>query len=102
MYGASGVDYTPQAERQIRQMTAAGLDRLPVCLAKTHLSLSHDAARKGRPEGFRVPVRELRAALGAGFLVAMLGDIVTMPGLPSDPGAKRIDVDEGGEIVGLF
>ena len=102
IYGADGVDYLPAAERQIKAFTDLGYDRLPICMAKTHLSLSHDPALKGRPRGFRVPIREVRASLGAGFLYPLLGEMRTMPGLPSDPAACRVDIDEHGNVVGLF
>lgn len=102
LYGADGVDYLPAAARAIDELEQAGFGGLPVCLAKTQLSLSHDPARPGRPRGFRVPVRDVRLAAGAGFLYALLGDILTMPGLPSEPNATRIDLDERGNIVGLF
>jgi formyltetrahydrofolate synthetase len=79
-----------------------GYDRLPICMAKTHLSLSHDPALKGAPKGFRIPVRDVRASIGAGFLVPLLGKMATMPGLPTRPGFYDVDVDlETGKIVGL-
>ncbi len=102
LYGADGVDYLPAAERAIERCTRLGWDRLPICMAKTHLSLSHDPARVGRPRGFRVPVRDVRASVGAGFLYALLGEMVTMPGLPSEPNAWRIDLDAEGRVHGLF
>jgi formate--tetrahydrofolate ligase len=102
IYGADGVDYLPHAEAQIRTYTELGYAGLPICMAKTHLSLSHDPALKGRPRGFRVPVREVRASLGAGFLYPLLGEMRTMPGLPSEPNTWRIDLDEDGHVVGLF
>jgi formyltetrahydrofolate synthetase len=102
MYGADGVDYLPEAERQIRLYTSLGLDTLPVCIAKTQYSLSDNAALKGRPSGFTVMVREVRAYTGAGFLCPIAGEIMTMPGLPTNAAYKQIDLDEGGEIVGLF
>jgi formate--tetrahydrofolate ligase len=102
IYGADGVDYLPAAERAIARCTRLGWDRLPVCMAKTHLSLSHDPALVGRPRGFRVPVRDVRASVGAGFLYALLGDMMTMPGLPSEPNAWKIDLDAEGRIHGLF
>ena len=85
MYGADGVDIAPEARRQIDQFTDWGLGNLPVCIAKTNFSLSADANKKGRPTGFRVNVREVRPAAGAGFLIAYLGEIRTMPGLPTSP-----------------
>jgi formate--tetrahydrofolate ligase len=102
IYGADGVDYLPAAARQIETYTDLGYGTLPICMAKTHLSLSHDPALKGRPRGFRVPIREVRAALGAGFLYPLLGEMRTMPGLPSEPNAWKIDLDDQGNVVGLF
>jgi len=102
VYGAAGVDYTPLAEKQIKMYTANGFDKIPVCMAKTHLSLSADPNLKGRPVGFKVTVREVRASVGAGFLYPLLGEMRTMPGLPSDPAGAHIDFDENGRIVGLF
>jgi formate--tetrahydrofolate ligase len=101
LYGADGIDLSAEAKRQIDRYTAWGLGDLPVCIAKTHLSLSADGTKRGRPRGFRVPVREVRPSAGAGFLVAYLGEIRTMPGLPSDPAASHIDIDERGRVVGL-
>jgi len=102
IYGADGVDYLPLARRQIRRYTKLGFDKLPICMAKTHLSLSHDPKLKGRPRGFRVTVREVRASMGAGFLYPLLGEMRTMPGLPSDPAGAHMDIDENGKITGLF
>jgi formate--tetrahydrofolate ligase len=102
MYGADGVDFAPEARRQIDSFTAWGLGGLPVCIAKTNFSLSADANKRGRPTGFRVNVREVRPAAGAGFLIAYLGEIRTMPGLPSEPAAMHVDVDERGMVHGLF
>jgi formate--tetrahydrofolate ligase len=102
IYGADGVDYLPAAEQHIRAFTELGYGNLPICMAKTHLSISHDPALKGRPRGFRVPIREVRASLGAGFLYPLLGDMRTMPGLPSAPNAWKIDLDDEGNVVGLF
>ncbi|MBS3821484.1 MAG: formate--tetrahydrofolate ligase, partial [Phycisphaerae bacterium] len=102
VYLADGVEYTPHARRQIEAYDRAGLGHLPVCLAKTHLSLSHDPALKGVPRGFTVPVREVRAAAGAGFLYPLLGEMRTMPGLPSRPAFIDIDLDEDGNVVGMF
>jgi formate--tetrahydrofolate ligase len=102
IYGADGVDYLPAAEAQIRKYTELGYGGLPVCMAKTHLSISHDPALKGRPRGFRVPIREVRASLGAGFLYPLLGEMRTMPGLPSAPNTWKIDIDDDGNVVGLF
>jgi formyltetrahydrofolate synthetase len=102
IYGASGVDYSPLAENKIKQFEAMGLGNLPICMAKTHLSLSHDPDLKGRPRNFRLPIRDVRASVGAGFLYPLCGDMRTMPGLPSVPAGTKIDIDENGKIVGLF
>ena len=102
MYGADGVDFAPEARRQIAQYTEWGLGHLPVCIAKTNFSLSADASKQGRPTGFRVNVREVRPAAGAGFLIAYLGEIRTMPGLPSEPAAMHVDMDDKGNVMGLF
>ncbi len=102
IYGADGVSYTPAADKTIRELTAMGFDKTPVCMAKTQYSLSDDAARLGRPAGFTVTVREVRVSAGAGFLVAITGEIMTMPGLPKKPAAEAMDIDNNGKIVGLF
>ena len=102
LYGADGIDLSAEARRQIDRYTTWGLGTLPVCIAKTHLSLSADGGKRGRPRGFRVPVRDVRPSAGAGFLVAYLGEIRTMPGLPSEPAANQVDIDERGRVVGLF
>ena len=102
LYGADGVDYSPRAERDIAGYHKDGYGNLPVCMAKTPLSLSHDPNLKGRPTGFRLPVREVRASVGAGFLVPILGAINTMPGLGTKPAYMNVDIDEDGKIVGLF
>ena len=102
VYGAAGVEYSPAANGQIADLERAGFGYLPVCMAKTHLSLSHDPTLKGRPAGFTVPVREVRAAVGAGFLVPLLGEVRTMPGLGTKPAYMDVDLDEEGRIVGLF
>ena len=102
IYGADAVDFTPKAEKQIEEYTRLGYDNLPICMAKTHLSLSHDPALKGRPKGFRVPIREIRASIGAGFLYPIAGPIRLMPGLPTRPAYYDIDIDlESGRILGL-
>jgi formate--tetrahydrofolate ligase len=101
IYGADGVEYSVEARKQIKRYAEFGWDNLPVCIAKTHLSLSHDPTLKGRPTGFTVHVREVRAAVGAGFLYPLLGEMTTMPGLPSHPAAERIDIDADGNVVGL-
>jgi formate--tetrahydrofolate ligase len=102
LYGAKGISLAGEARRKLRQFERLGYGRLPVCMAKTHLSLSHDAALLGRPSGFTVPVQDVRLSAGAGFLYALCGDIRTMPGLPSTPGGEAVDIDEHGRIVGLF
>ena len=103
IYGADGVEYTPLANRQIRQYEASGFGALPICMAKTHLSLSHDPKRKGAPSGFTVSVREVRASVGAGFVYPLLGEMRTMPGLGSAPAAQAVDIDlETGQVIGLF
>ena len=102
IYGAAGVDYTPVAEADIKRFTEAGYDKLPLCMAKTHLSLSHDPNLKGRPTGWRLPIRAIRPTIGAGFLYPLCGEMRTMPGLPSEPAGNKVDLVEGGRIVGLF
>jgi len=103
IYGADGVDFLPAAEEKIKLFTDQGLDKLPICMAKTHLSLSHDPTLKGRPTGFRVPIRDIRPATGAGYLYPLLGEMRTMPGLPKRPAAVDVDIDvETGKIIGLF
>lgn len=103
IYGADGVVFEPLAEKQIAQYEAAGFGNLPICMAKTHLSLSHDPKLKGAPKGFTVPVREVRASVGAGFVYPLLGEMSTMPGLPTYPAFMNIDIDlETNKIVGMF
>ncbi len=102
IYGADGVEYSPTAERQIADYEKAGFGRLPICMAKTHLSISHDPALKGAPTGFTVPVREVRASVGAGFIYPLLGEMRTMPGLGATPAFMQVDLDESGNVVGLF
>jgi formyltetrahydrofolate synthetase len=102
IYGADGVDYTPEAEKRIEEYERLGYDNLPICMAKTHLSLSHDSSMKGRPKGFRLPIRDIRASIGAGFLYPIAGPIRLMPGLPTRPAYYDIDIDmETGRILGL-
>jgi formate--tetrahydrofolate ligase len=101
VYGAAGVELLPLAARQAEALEASGLGGLPICMAKTHLSLSHDPALGGAPSGFTLPVRELRPYTGAGWIVAVCGDMQTMPGLPAESAAMRIDVDADGRITGL-
>lgn len=103
IYGADGVEFEPLAEKKIELYTRLGYDRLPINMAKTHLSLSHDPALRNRPQGFRLPVRDIRAAVGAGFLYPLCGEMRTMPGLPKAPAAAQIDLDpHTGKVVGLF
>jgi formate--tetrahydrofolate ligase len=102
IYGADGVDYTPLAARQLDGYEKNGFGDLPICVAKTQYSLSHDANLKGAPTGFRLPVREVRASVGAGFVYPICGDMRTMPGLARNPAAISIDIDENGDIVGLY
>lgn len=102
IYGADGVDYMPEAEERIADYTRLGFDKLPICMAKTHLSLSHDATLKGVPKGYRIPIRDVRASVGAGFLYPLLGTMSTMPGLPTRPIFMEIDIEpETGRIIGL-
>jgi formate--tetrahydrofolate ligase len=102
VYGADGVDYLPSASRQLDTYEKAGFGHLPVCIAKTHLSISSDPSLKGAPTGWRLPVREARANVGAGFVYLVSGDVRTMPGLSSNPAAEKIDIDENGNVVGLY
>jgi formate--tetrahydrofolate ligase len=102
IYGAAGVDFAPAASRQLDMYERDGFGNLPVCIAKTHLSLSSDPSLKGAPTGWRMPVREAMASAGAGFIYAISGDMRTMPGLSSAPAAEVIDIDEAGEVVGLI
>lgn len=102
IYGAADVNYTAAADKAVAELTALGYDKTPICMAKTQYSLSDDMRKLGRPEGFTITVREVRVAAGAGFLVALTGDIMTMPGLPKRPAAERMDIDVQGRISGLF
>jgi len=102
IYGADDVSYAPFADDQIKNYEANGFGKLPICMAKTHLSLSHDPTLKGAPTGFTLPVREVRASVGAGFIYPICGDMRTMPALPEHPAAERVDIDENGNVVGLF
>jgi len=103
IYGADGVDYLPEAEQKIKLYTKLGFDKLPLCMAKTHLSFSHDPALKGAPVGFRIPIRDVRASVGAGFLYPMVGEMRTMPGLPTRPAFYDVDLDLAtGKVIGLF
>jgi formate--tetrahydrofolate ligase len=102
IYGADGVDFTPAADKEMERLTSLGLDKVPICMAKTQYSLTDDQTKLGRPTGFRITVRQLTISAGAGFIVALTGEIMKMPGLPKVPAAERIDVDENGVIAGLF
>jgi formyltetrahydrofolate synthetase len=102
VYGAEGVDYSGEARKQLDEFERLGYGHLPVCMAKTALSLSHDPNLKGRPTGFRVPIRDARLFAGAGFVTAYCGDMVMMPGLPSRPSGEAVDINQDGETVGLF
>ena len=102
IYHADGVAFTANAKKQIAQLEALGFSSMPICMAKTQYSFSDDAALLGAPKGFTVTVRNVKVSAGAGFLVALTGDIMTMPGLPKVPAAEKIDVDETGKITGLF
>ncbi len=102
IYGAKDIQYLPLAEAKIKRYTKWGYDKMPICMAKTHLSLSHDPELKGRPQGFTLPIRDVRISAGAGFLYPLCGEMKTMPGLPSEPAGNKVDIDSDGKIVGLF
>ena len=103
VYGADGIEISEEAQKKLDRYKALGFDKLPICMAKTHLSLSHDPTRKGRPTGFVVPIRDVRASVGAGFIYPLAGAISTMPGLPTRPCFFDIDIDPDTErISGLF
>jgi formate--tetrahydrofolate ligase len=102
IYRADGVDYTPEADKQIATFEKNGFGDLPICMAKTHLSFTADPAIKGAPTGFRLPIREVRASVGAGFIYPLCGEMRTMPGLPKNPAAENVDFDDEGNVVGLF
>ncbi|MGM9669671.1 MAG: formate--tetrahydrofolate ligase, partial [Faecousia sp.] len=102
IYHGDGVNFTANAEKQIKTLTELGYDKMPICMAKTQYSFSDDQTKLGAPRGFTVTVRNVKVSAGAGFLVALTGEIMTMPGLPKVPAAERIDVDENGKISGLF
>ena len=102
IYGGRGAELTSSAKKQAAQLTALGYGNLPVCVAKTQYSFSDDPAKTGAPEDFTITVRNLKVSAGAGFIVALTGEIMTMPGLPKSPAAERIDVDDEGRITGLF
>lgn len=102
VYGAAKVEYSPEALKKIELYTKLGYDKFPICMAKTHLSLSHDPELKGTPTGFTIPIRDIRVAAGAGFLYPLCGQMRTMPGLPSNPAGAHIDLDDNGNVVGIF
>jgi formate--tetrahydrofolate ligase len=102
IYGADGVEFAPLAEEKMELYTKWGLDKLPMCMAKTHLSISHDPSLKGAPSGYIFPVRDIRPSAGAGFLYPLAGEMRTMPGMPSHPASEKVDIDENGKSVGLF
>ena len=102
IYGADGVEYAPAAEKQLAKIESMGFGKLPICMAKNQYSLSDDATMLGRPTNFKIHIREVYVSAGAGFVVALTGAIMTMPGLPKVPAANGIDVNEAGQITGLF
>jgi formyltetrahydrofolate synthetase len=102
VYGGDGIELTPAAQKSLKLYESMGFGNLPICMAKTQYSISHDAALKGAPKGFTVPIREIRLSAGAGFVTPLCGEMRTMPGLPSKPGGEKIDIDADGNVVGLF
>jgi formate--tetrahydrofolate ligase len=102
IYGADGVEYSTKAKNQLKKITKLGFEQMPVCMAKTPRSLSDDENKRGRPSGFSITVREFEYASGAGFIIPILGDMMRMPGLPSEPASEKIDIDANGKISGLF
>jgi formate--tetrahydrofolate ligase len=102
IYGAAGVDFSPAAEKRIKSFEKASFGKLPICMAKTQYSFSHDASLLGAPEGYRLPVKDARLSAGAGFVYLICGDMMTMPGLSKTPGGENIDIDKEGNIVGMF
>ncbi|MEE1075181.1 MAG: formate--tetrahydrofolate ligase, partial [Acutalibacteraceae bacterium] len=102
VYGGDGVVLTPNAKKQAQKLTEMGFENCPICVAKTQYSFSDDPTKLGAPDGFTVTVRNIKISAGAGFIVVLTGDIMTMPGLPKAPAAERIDIDEDGKITGLF
>jgi formate--tetrahydrofolate ligase len=102
VYGGDGITVMPNAKKQIAQLEALGFSKCPVCIAKTQYSFSDDPTKLGAPEHFTVTVKNVKVSAGAGFIVVLTGDILTMPGLPKVPAAEKIDVDESGRITGLF
>ena len=102
VYGADGIDLAPAAMQAIARYEKQGLAHLPICMAKTHLSLSHDPKQLNRPTGFTVPIRDIRVYSGAGMLIPLCGEMLLMPGFSAQPAAFGIDIDENGETIGLF
>ena len=102
IYGGNGINVLPAAKKEIDRLSALGFDKCPICMAKTQYSFSDDPAKLGAPENFTVTIKNVKVSAGAGFVVVLTGDIMTMPGLPKSPAAERIDVDENGKITGLF
>ena len=102
VYGGVDINVTPQAKKEIDRLTALGFDKMPICVAKTQYSFSDDMTKLGAPENFTITVKNVKVSAGAGFVVVLTGDIMTMPGLPKVPAAEKIDVDENGKISGLF
>ncbi len=102
IYGADGVEFSELAEEKMKLYTEWGLDKLPICMAKTHLSISHDPTKLGAPSGFMFPIRDIRPSAGAGFLYPLAGEMRTMPGMPSHPASENVDIDKNGKTVGLF
>lgn len=102
MYGADGIDISPEAQVQIDNYTKQGFSNLPICMAKTPLSFSHEPSRKGVPTGFTLPIRNVRLSAGAGFLYPLCGDVQTLPGLSTRPGYYDISLDDEGNVQGLF
>jgi formyltetrahydrofolate synthetase len=96
------VEFSELAEEKMKLYTEWGLDKLPICMAKTHLSISHDPTKLGAPSGYMFPVRDIRPAAGAGFLYPLAGEMRTMPGMPSHPASENVDIDETGKTIGLF
>ena len=102
IYGGDGITVDTKVQKEIDKLTALGVDKLPVCMAKTQYSFSDNPSLLGAPSGFTVTIRNIKVSAGAGFIVALTGEIMTMPGLPKVPAAEKIDVDENGKISGLF
>ena len=102
VYGADGVDFLPKAKKEMDNFEKLGFGNMPICIAKTQYSLSDDPTKLGKPEGFRITIKDMTVSAGAGFIVALAGDVMKMPGLGKEPAAFKIDVDENGKISGLF